>query len=42
VKSQEAFEEMLVAAIGMGGTVTSEHSVGLLKRAGMRQVIGSP
>ena len=36
-KAQEAFEEMLVAAIGMGGTVTGEHGVGLLKRAGMRQ-----
>ena len=36
-KAQEAFEEMLVAAIGMGGTVTGEHGVGLLKRGGMRQ-----
>ena len=36
-KAQEAFEEMLLAAIEMGGTVTGEHGVGLLKRAGMRQ-----
>ena len=36
-KAQEAFEEMLLAAIEMGGTVTGEHGVGLLKRGGMRQ-----
>jgi len=35
--AQAAFDEMLAAAIGMGGTVTGEHGVGLLKRAGMRQ-----
>ncbi|MEV6348082.1 FAD-linked oxidase C-terminal domain-containing protein [Actinoplanes sp. NPDC051851] len=35
--AQGAFEEMLTAAIGMGGTVTGEHGVGLLKRDGMRQ-----
>ncbi len=35
--AQAAFEEMLTAAIGMGGTVTGEHGVGLLKRGGMRQ-----
>jgi glycolate oxidase len=35
--AQAAFEDMLTAAIGMGGTVTGEHGVGLLKRAGMRQ-----
>jgi glycolate oxidase len=35
--AQSAFEEMLTAAIGMGGTVTAEHGVGLLKRGGMRQ-----
>ena len=28
---------MLTAAIAMGGTVTGEHGVGLLKRGGMRQ-----
>jgi glycolate oxidase len=36
-KAQAAFEEMLLAAIEMGGTVTGEHGVGLLKRGGMRQ-----
>jgi len=35
-RAQEAFDEMLLAAIGMGGTVTGEHGVGLLKRGGMR------
>jgi glycolate oxidase len=35
--AQAAFEEMLTAAIGMGGTVTGEHGVGLLKRGGMRR-----
>ncbi|HEX5200528.1 MAG TPA: FAD-linked oxidase C-terminal domain-containing protein [Actinoplanes sp.] len=35
--AQAAFEDMLTAAIGMGGTVTGEHGVGLLKRAGMRR-----
>lgn len=34
--AQTAFEEMLVAAIALGGTVTGEHGVGLLKRRGMR------
>ncbi|MFI5938487.1 FAD-binding oxidoreductase [Actinoplanes sp. NPDC051494] len=35
--AQAAFEEMLTAAIALGGTVTGEHGVGLLKRAGLRQ-----
>ena len=35
--AQAAFEEMLDAAIALGGTVTGEHGVGLLKRAGMRR-----
>ena len=33
--AQAAFEEMLDAAIALGGTVTGEHGVGLLKRDGM-------
>jgi glycolate oxidase len=37
--AQSAFEEMLTAAIAMGGTVTAEHGVGLLKRGGMRQEV---
>lgn len=39
--AQAAFEDMLTAAIGMGGTVTGEHGVGLLKRAGMRRELGA-
>ena len=30
-----AFEELLDAAIGFGGTVTAEHGVALLKKAGL-------
>lgn len=37
VAAQAAFEEMLDAAIELGGTVTGEHGVGLLKREGMRR-----
>ncbi|KUL41418.1 FAD-binding oxidoreductase [Actinoplanes awajinensis] len=39
--AQAAFEEILTAAIAMGGTVTGEHGVGLLKRAGMRQELSA-
>ncbi|MCW2499813.1 MAG: linked oxidase domain protein [Frankiales bacterium] len=35
VAAQAAFEELLDAAIALGGTVTGEHGVGLLKMAGM-------
>ena len=35
--AQAAFEEVLDAAIALGGTVTGEHGVGLLKRDGMRR-----
>jgi glycolate oxidase len=37
VAAQAAFEEFLDAAIDLGGTVTGEHGVGLLKRGGMRR-----
>ena len=33
--AQAAFDELLTAAITVGGTVTGEHGVGLLKRDGM-------
>jgi len=33
--AQAAFEELLIEAIAVGGTVTGEHGVGLLKRDGM-------
>jgi glycolate oxidase len=38
--AQAAFEQILTAAIALGGTVTGEHGVGLLKRGGMRQEMG--
>src|SRR6478735_8949568 len=34
-RTQQAFEEMIDIAIGLGGTVTAEHGVGLLKRRGL-------
>ena len=34
-RAQLAFEELLDAAIGFGGTVTAEHGVGLLKKGGL-------
>jgi glycolate oxidase len=37
VAAQSAFEEMLDDAIALGGTVTGEHGVGLLKRGGLRR-----
>jgi glycolate oxidase len=37
VAAQAAFEDLLDAAIALGGTVTGEHGVGLLKRDGMRR-----
>src|SRR6478752_7091376 len=37
IRAQAAFEEMLDAAIGFGGTVTAEHGVGLLKMGGLRR-----
>jgi glycolate oxidase len=37
IAAQAAFEDFLDAAIALGGTVTGEHGVGLLKRDGMRR-----
>jgi glycolate oxidase len=37
IAAQSAFEEMLDDAIALGGTVTGEHGVGLLKRDGLRR-----
>jgi glycolate oxidase len=34
-RAHAAFEDLMDAAIDLGGTVTGEHGVGLLKRAGM-------
>src|SRR4051812_25910076 len=35
-RAQSAFEEIISAALALGGTVTGEHGVGLLKRGGLR------
>jgi glycolate oxidase len=37
IAAQSAFEQFLDAAIALGGTVTGEHGVGILKRDGMRR-----
>ncbi|WP_214369505.1 FAD-binding oxidoreductase [Pseudonocardia sp. H11422] len=39
-RAQAAFDEIVAAAIELGGTVTGEHGVGLLKRSGMRRELG--
>ncbi len=36
-RAQAAFEEIITDALELGGTVTGEHGVGLLKRAGLVQ-----
>ena len=36
-RAQAAFEDLLDAAIALGGTVTGEHGVGLLKKGGMER-----
>ncbi|WGW13093.1 FAD-linked oxidase C-terminal domain-containing protein [Saxibacter everestensis] len=35
-RAQSAFEEIIADAIALGGTVTGEHGIGLLKRDGLR------
>jgi glycolate oxidase len=37
VRAQVAFDQLLDAAIALGGTVTGEHGVGLLKKGGMER-----
>ena len=41
-RAQRAFAEILAAAVGLGGTITGEHGVGLLKRPHLGAVIGGP
>jgi glycolate dehydrogenase FAD-linked subunit len=36
LRARRAFDELLTAAIDVGGTVTGEHGVGLLKREGLK------
>ena len=37
IRAQAAFAEIMSAALDLGGTVTGEHGVGLLKKTGLRQ-----
>jgi glycolate oxidase len=39
-RAQAAFNDIIAAAIELGGTVTGEHGVGLLKRSGMQRELG--
>ncbi|MBB4932960.1 glycolate oxidase [Lipingzhangella halophila] len=41
-RAQAAFHDIIADAIGLGGTVTGEHGVGLLKRDGLRQEQSEP
>jgi glycolate oxidase len=40
MRAQAAFDDIVNVAIDLGGTVTGEHGVGLLKRAGMHRELG--
>jgi glycolate oxidase len=40
LRTRAAFDAIVDAAIELGGTVTGEHGVGLLKRDGMRRELG--
>ena len=42
VRAQRAFEEIIDAALAVGGTVTGEHGVGLLKMSGMARELAEP
>ena len=39
-RAQAAFDDIIAAALDLGGTVTGEHGVGLLKLPGMRAELG--
>jgi glycolate oxidase len=39
-RAQAAFDDIVAAALDLGGTVTGEHGVGLLKRSGMQRELG--
>lgn len=39
-RTRAAFDEIIDAAVELGGTVTGEHGVGLLKRDGMERELG--
>jgi glycolate oxidase len=39
-RAEEAFSAIMRLALGLGGTITGEHGVGLLKRAWLREELG--
>jgi glycolate oxidase len=39
-RARAAFEDIMSTALEMGGTVTGEHGVGLLKRSGLHRELG--
>ena len=39
-RAQLAFDDIIAAAIALGGTVSGEHGIGLLKRAGLADQVG--
>ena len=39
-RAQAAFDDIIAAAIALGGTVSGEHGIGLLKRAGLAAQVG--
>jgi len=41
-RAQEAFEQILADALELGGTVTGEHGVGLLRRPGLARELSEP
>ncbi|HJP77876.1 MAG TPA: FAD-linked oxidase C-terminal domain-containing protein [Pseudonocardiaceae bacterium] len=41
-RALHAFEEIIADAIGLGGTVSGEHGIGLLKRDGMARELSAP
>ncbi|WP_158892415.1 FAD-binding oxidoreductase [Amycolatopsis anabasis] len=41
-RAQAAFEDIIADALDLGGTVTGEHGVGLLKRPGLRRELSEP
>jgi glycolate oxidase len=41
-RAQAAFEQIITDALDLGGTVTGEHGVGLLKRGGLERELSLP
>ncbi|MCM2577560.1 FAD-binding oxidoreductase [Streptomyces meridianus] len=42
IRAQAAFEMIIADALDLGGTVTGEHGIGLLKRAGLGRELSAP